>query len=63
MELHFNNKGDLDYIDCDTKEFIEIQTAFNNIISLDMIPKKLGKTTRERIHRYLDLRRKGYIII
>lgn len=39
---------------------------FSNLITyinIDSIPEKLGKSLRERIIKYLDLRKKGYLII
>ena len=39
---------------------------FSNLITyinIDSIPKKLGKSLRERVIKYLDLRKKGYLII
>lgn len=39
---------------------------FSNLITyinIDSIPEKLGKSLRERVIRYLDLRKKGYLII
>lgn len=39
---------------------------FSNLITyinIDSIPEKLGKSLRERVIKYLDLRKKGYLII
>lgn len=39
---------------------------FSNLITyinIDSIPEKLGKSLRERIIKYLDLRKKEYLII
>ena len=39
---------------------------FSNLITyinIDSVPEKLGKSLRERVIKYLDLRKKGYLII
>ena len=39
---------------------------FSNLITyinIDSVPEKLGKSLRERAIKYLDLRKKGYLII
>lgn len=39
---------------------------FSNLITyidINSVPNKLGKSLRERVRKYLDLREKGYLII
>lgn len=65
MKVYFDRNKSIKYIDCTSAEFIEIQD-FSNLqtwVDLADIPEALGDTIEQRINRYIELKKKGIIIV
>lgn len=61
MKVYFNNKGNINYIDCTSEEFSEIYNKKSNTdsvwVDLSQLPKCFGETIQERMATYIGLRK------